>query len=86
MQKTRMLTPECSPGGGGEASLEHGSYGFLLYPDKWGLAASLTCFPGGTSGQEPTCQCRRHNEMLVRSLDWEDPLEEGMATHPSVLV
>ena len=23
--------------------------------------------------------------MLVQSLDWEDPLEEGMATHPSIL-
>ena len=22
----------------------------------------------------------------VRSLDWEDPLEEGMATHSSILV
>ena len=67
------------------ASPEHGSYGFLLYPDKWGLAASLTGFPGGTSGQEPSCQCRRLNEMLVRSLDQEDPLEVGMATNSSVL-
>ena len=24
--------------------------------------------------------------MWVRSLDWEDPLEEGMATHSSILV
>ena len=24
-------------------------------------------------------------ETWVRSLDWEDPLEEGMATHPSIL-
>ena len=24
-------------------------------------------------------------EMQVRSLDWEDPLEEGMATHSSIL-
>ena len=27
-------------------------------------------------------QCRRH---WVRSLDWEDPLEKGMATHPTIL-
>ena len=27
---------------------------------------------------------RRH-ETRVRSLDWEDPLEEGMATHSSIL-
>ena len=24
--------------------------------------------------------------MQIRSLDWEDPLEEGMATHSSMLV
>ena len=24
-------------------------------------------------------------ETQVRSLGWEDPLEEGMATHPSIL-
>jgi len=24
-------------------------------------------------------------EMKVRSLDWEDPLEKGMATHSSIL-
>ena len=24
-------------------------------------------------------------QMQVRSLDWEDPLEEGMATHSSIL-
>ena len=24
--------------------------------------------------------------MWVRSLGWEDPLEEGVATHPSILV
>ena len=28
-------------------------------------------FPGGTSGKEPTCQCRRH-EILVPSLGQED--------------
>jgi len=41
-------------------------------------------FPGGASGKESTCQCRRH-EMQVRSLGQEDPLEEGMATHSSIL-
>ena len=34
-------------------------------------------FPGGTSGKEPACQCRRH-ETRDRLLGWEDPLEEGM--------
>ena len=30
-------------------------------------------------------QCRRHREMLVQSPGWEDPLEEGLATHSSIL-
>ena len=41
-------------------------------------------FPGGTSGKEPACQCRRR-ETGVQSLGQEDPLEKKMATHSSVL-
>ena len=41
-------------------------------------------FAGGASGKKPICQCRRH-ETQVQSLGWEDPLEEGMATHSSIL-
>ena len=38
----------------------------------------------GTSGKEPTCQCRRHKRW--RSiLSREDPLEEGVATQSSIL-
>ena len=33
-------------------------------------------FPGGSSGKEPACQCRRHKR-LVQCLRWEDPLEKG---------
>ena len=39
--------------------------------------------PGGTSGKEPTCQCRRCKRR-VWSLGQEDPLE-GMATHFNIL-
>ena len=35
-------------------------------------------FPSVASGKEPTCQCRR-------CLRQEDPLEEGMTTHSSIL-
>ena len=42
-------------------------------------------FPGGASGKEPACQCRRHKEMQVQSLGQEDPLEEGMTTYSSIL-
>ena len=38
-------------------------------------------FPHGASGKESACQCKRHK----RSLGWEDPLEEIMATHSSIL-
>ena len=41
-------------------------------------------FPGGTSGIIPTCQCSKH-EMWIQLLGWEDPLEESMATHSSIL-
>ena len=42
-------------------------------------------FPGGSSGKEPCCQCRGHKEAQIPSLGWEDPLEEGMAIHSSIL-
>ena len=42
-------------------------------------------FPGGASGQEPACQYRRTKRHGLLSLDPEDPLEEGMATHSSIL-
>ena len=49
-----------------------------------------TVFPGGASGKEPTCQCRSRKRPgfgpWVWSLGQEDPLEEGKATHSSILV
>jgi len=33
--------------------------------------------PGGSDGKESTCN--------AGGLSWEDPLEEGMATHSSIL-
>ena len=49
------------------------------------LAATTSSggFPG-TSGKEPTGQCKRH-EMQVLSLRQESPLEKGMATYSSIL-
>ena len=43
----------------------------------------LKGFTGSASGKEPACQFRRH-ETWVRSLSWEDHLEEEMATHSSI--
>ena len=42
-------------------------------------------FPGGASGKEPACQCRRHNDTWVQFLGWEEPLEKEMDTHSSIL-
>ena len=36
-------------------------------------------FPRWSCGKEPACQCRRHKR------GWDDPLEEGMVTHCSIL-
>ena len=38
-------------------------------------------FPGGSAGKESTCNAGD----LGLILDWEDPLEKGMATHSSIL-
>ena len=40
--------------------------------------------PWWLSGKEPTCQCKMQ-EMQVQSLGQEDPLEEELATHSSIL-
>ena len=38
-------------------------------------------FPGGSDGKESPAM----RKTWVQSLGWEDPLEEGMATHSSLL-
>ena len=38
-------------------------------------------FPGGSDGKESSCNAGD----WIQSLGWEDPLEEGMATHTSIL-
>ena len=50
----------------------------------WIRACVTVGFPGGANDKEPTCRCRRHETQLW-SLGKEDPLEEGMATHSSIL-
>ena len=52
---------------------------------NWAIRKALMKgFLSGANGREPACQWRRH-EMSVRSLCWEDHLEEAMATHSSIL-
>ena len=52
---------------------------WLMYP-----IAFKPGFPAGISGKELSCQCRRH-ETQVQPLDWQNPLDEEMATHPNFL-
>ena len=47
-----------------------------LSSDKWCMG-----FPGGSVVKNLPAMW----ETWVGSLDWEDPLEEGMATHSSIL-
>ena len=42
---------------------------------------TLAGFPGGSDGKESAC----NGETWVQSLGQEDPLEEEMATHSSIL-
>ena len=44
----------------------------------------LICYQG-TNDKEPSCPMQETQEMQVLSLGQEDPLEEHMATHSSIL-
>ena len=52
-----------------------------------GLLPQGKGFPGGTSGKEPPCQCRRHKrhgfDPWVRKIP--DPLQKGVVAYSSVL-
>ena len=50
----------------------------------WVTAPPFSGLPGGVSGKGPACQRRRLRD--AGSIPGqEDPLEEGMATHTSIL-
>ena len=42
-------------------------------------------FPGGASGKEPPCQCRRHKRRGFDPWVRKIPLEKEMTTHSSIL-
>ena len=42
-------------------------------------------FPGDMSGKEPAGQCKSHRRPQAQSLGQEEPLEEDMAAHSSIL-
>ena len=49
----------------------------------WCCSITESGFSGGASGKEPVCLCRRRNRHGFDPC--VDPLEEGMATHPSIV-
>ena len=58
----------------------------LLYNDLWGVSQDLEipriCLPMQSLNNEFEQETQ---ETWVRFLGWENPLEEGMATHSSIL-
>ena len=57
-------------------------------PASWGLHLLFRLcfwgFPAGSSGEEPTCQCRKYKRCGFDPR-WGRSLEKGMATHASIL-
>ena len=49
------------------------------------VCSSKLSFPGALDGKEPAGQMQETEEMWVWSLGEEDPLDNGMATHSSIL-
>ena len=49
---------------------------FFFHPARFRVG-----FPGGSDSKEPTPVW----ETWIQSLGWEDPLQEGMAAHSSIL-
>ena len=57
---------------------------FVSIPTVLAFCKPLHTFMWWLSCKESPCQCRKHKSR-VRSLGWEDTLEEEMSTHSSVL-
>ena len=57
---------------------------FLHYSPVAYWTPNYLGFPGCATDKEPTCQCRRH-ETWVWSLGQENPLQQEMGTHSSIL-
>ena len=44
----------------------------------------MLVFPGGACGENPPANAGAMQEAQILSLGWEDPLEEGIATHSEI--
>ena len=56
----------------------------MKFPEKLKTDLPYVGFPGSSVVKNLFVTQETH-EMLLQSLGWEDPLEEGMATHSSIL-
>ena len=69
--------------------VQNDMFSLLPFIEKGTRVKYVFTYVGGTSGEESACQCRRHKrrrfDPWVRSLGGEEPLEEGVATHSSIL-
>ena len=74
--------------------LEWGAIAFSDLLSKWLLSIQYSIFnyshgvvgfPGGAGGKEPACHCRRHKRQEFDPSVRKIPLEEGLATHSSIL-
>ena len=50
-----------------------------------GGSFTITGFPGGSAVKNPPATQETRQETQIRSLGWEDALEQEMATHSSTL-
>ena len=59
----------------------------LFIPEFGNIYSHYKGFLNGSAGKESACQCRRHRKQETRVwfLGGDDPLEEEMATYPSIL-
>ena len=81
-QTFRWLTPHGIPGRALRRRSPNCTFGILdlFVPILSIPVRNIWGFLGSSAGQGSSMQ-----EILVRSLGWEDPLEEGMATHSGIL-
>ena len=79
-------------GNGGRHEWVLGAHGIIIlhnvlsYPETRSKRI-IAClgFPGGANGKESACQCRRPRRYGFDPWVQEDPLEEGVVTHSSIL-
>ena len=58
--------------------------GYMCLFELWFFSGYMG-FPGGASGKELPCQCRRHKRRMCDPWVGVIPLEEGVAAHSSIL-